>query len=139
MGLGTYDVDPFDEFDTYTTEYTLKVYKLPRPSSRSSKYEDFTKGDLDPTEMTTVKILSRDFPAEMRCSHIRKALTCDEGCYVLEKGGGRLDRTCSRKGCQGHAYCGNVAMNNDSVACFGKKGQRMVCIDEANTWVLKDK
>jgi hypothetical protein len=137
--MGTYDVDVFEEFDDTTTEYTLKVYKLPRPFSRSSKYDEFEKVDLDPTKMTTVKILSRDFQAEMRCQHVQKASMCGKGCYVLEKGGGRLDRICSREGCEGHAYCGRVAMDNDLVACFGKKGQRMVCIDEGNRWVLKGK
>jgi hypothetical protein len=142
MGLGTYDVDVNNDFDTTITEYTLTVYILPhpRPFSRSPKYDDFVKEDLAVMKTKTVKILSRDFQAEMRCEHVRKAPMCDKGCYVLEKGGDHLRRLCGRRpDCDGHAYCGRVAKDNDGFACFGKKGKRMVCIDEGNKkWITDE-
>jgi hypothetical protein len=141
MRMGTYDVDVDREFEDNTTEYTLLIYSLPhRIFSRSSKYAELEKGDLDPKKMKTVKLLSRDFPSEMRCQHVRNAPMCDKGCYVREKGGGSLHRICGRgKDCDGHAYSGQVAMNNKSVACFGKKGKRMVCIDPENKWITDGK
>ena len=92
-------------------------------------YDCFELCHLDDMTRKTVKIISAGFPAHMRCEHVREGHMCDQGCYVLEKGGDIGRWSCKRKDCEGHVYCGRVLKNREGVACFGEKGARMVCIE----------
>jgi hypothetical protein len=71
----------------------------------------------------------------MRCEHIHGkdgagegVKGCNEGCYVLEKGGEEGYWRCASENCQGHIYCGEVLMDEAGRCCFGKKGEIMVCL-----------
>lgn len=76
-----------------------------------------------------VQVKSYKFPPELRCRHVQDLKVCDEGCYVLEKGGDIRRWSCEREDCKGHVYCGNVKKTVDGWACFGKSKQRLVCFD----------
>jgi hypothetical protein len=148
--------DPLGECEPENTIYTLTVRCPPRPSPKwlpsfiarkpvtySRTYStytiipDDTNPDLDcyeekhlndmPTKV--VKIKRALFPLEMRCWHLRYVTTCEEGCYVLERGGDIERWRCKRSDCNGHVYCGRVKADGDGKACFGKKGEMMVCLE----------
>ena len=83
----------------------------------------------------TVVLKSAWFPWQMRCEHVRgsdgageNVKGCKEGCYVMEKGGEMSKWKCAREDCEGHVYCGNVLTDEKGTSCFGKKGERMVCL-----------
>jgi hypothetical protein len=123
-----------------------------RPKSPTLDYTCFERRDLRDMRTKTVKIKSHDFPVELRCKHLVDQTVCRVGCYVLEKGGKEVRRfRCGRSDCDGHVYCGNIkelrrfrcykedcighlycedSKEDDHVSCFGKKGERMVCIEE---------
>jgi hypothetical protein len=72
----------------------------------------------------------------MRCEHVHagKEKTCKNGCYAFEKGGGAEGWFCRRedkKGCEGHIFAGRVKINDKGVACFGKKGKRIVLLERS--------
>lgn len=71
----------------------------------------------------------------MRCEHTqgkngagKDVKGCDKGCYLLEKGGEVATWKCTRSDCEGHVYSGHVKSDDDGRSCFGKKGERMVCL-----------
>lgn len=151
--------DMLDDYEPHTTKYTLTVLCPPRPSphwlpkifTRSSlpksnvgtaytirpsdynpanpNYDNFTFRHLDDMMPKTVHIISAWFPADMRCRHVQKGCKCEVGCYVLEKGGEISRWHCKRGDCEGHVYCDRVMEDRNGVACFGKKGARMVCVE----------
>ncbi|PVH92558.1 hypothetical protein DM02DRAFT_619879 [Periconia macrospinosa] len=151
--------DPLGEYETKDTIYTLTVYTPPRPPSSyipsiftrkplnistvhiirppedKPNYDCFEAKDLPDMKTTTVKIKSCEFDLDMRCDHVlgtgNNSKVCEQGCYVLEKGGKVSRWLCKRRDCEGHVYTGDVKKNEDEVACFGKKGQRMVCVKRA--------
>ncbi|KAH7401199.1 hypothetical protein BKA66DRAFT_405516 [Pyrenochaeta sp. MPI-SDFR-AT-0127] len=151
--------DPVGETEPHTTLYTLAVYTPPRPPSRwlpniftripvtypntgptfilppsddpnKPKYDGLILQDLRDMSSKFSTIQSAWFPVDMRCEHVRcERKFCEEGCYLLEKGGNEATRhRCSRSDCEGHAYSGRVKMDDEGKECFGKKGQRMVCL-----------
>jgi hypothetical protein len=84
---------------------------------------------------SSIKLISAMFPPEMRCKHVyekngagKKRRGCWHGCYLLEKGGKRNTSTCTRADCEGHAYSGAVAADDNGIKCFGDKGKRMVLL-----------
>ena len=144
--------DPAGEYESQDTLYTLIVYVPPRPPSkylpsfltreplhvskfhviqndRTGIYHSFERRDLRGMDTKFVKIKSYRFPPELRCKHVQTKTTCEEGCYVLEKGGVVKRRTCGREDCEGHVYSGNVKVGEGGVKCFGKKGARLVCFE----------
>jgi hypothetical protein len=155
--MGPY-FDMLGETEPHATKYTLTVLCPPRPpprwlpaiftrsgSSTPNVGTTYTirPSDYDPANPNhdcfelrhlrdmpskTVKLISAWFPAEMRCDHVYDGHSCGEGCYVLEKGGEISRWRCKREDCEGHVYCGRVLKDSNGVACFGKKGARMVCI-----------
>jgi hypothetical protein len=74
-----------------------------------------------------VKLKAWQFPVAMRCAHVQHGRKCEEGCYVLEKGGDVRRWSCRREDCEGHVYGRDVLMDERGKACFGKKGERLVC------------
>jgi hypothetical protein len=64
----------------------------------------------------------------MRCAHMQPDRKCEEGCYVLEKGGDVRRWSCQRDNCEGHVYRKCVLMDEKGRSCFGEKGERMVCM-----------
>lgn len=151
--LGQY-WDPLGEYENHDTIYTLLVYTPPRPpplyvpkfllrdatpASRihvirepdnPPNYDCFERRHLDGMSAKIVKIKSHYFPAEMRCKHIYgiNEKKCEQGCYFLEKGGDLRRWTCKSALCEGHVYSDKVK-GEEGVACFGKKGKRMVCVE----------
>ncbi|KAJ4991785.1 hypothetical protein SVAN01_02635 [Stagonosporopsis vannaccii] len=153
--LGPY-YDMLGEFEPHTTKYTLTVLLPPRPPRKwlpafltrpspskpnigtaftirpsdynpaHPNYSFFEWRHLEDMESKTVTIMSGWFPADLRCDHVQGGHKCEEGCYVLEKGGENCSWYCSRKDCEGHVYCGRVAKDAGGTACFGKKGARML-------------
>lgn len=155
MALGAY-FDPIGEFEPDNTIYTLIVRCPPRPPPKwlpsfvtrtpfmypnnGSVYTilpDETNTNLDcfeekhltdlPTKV--MKIATTSFPLELRCNHLRHSTTCTEGCYFREKGGSIWRKKCSRSDCEGHVYCGRIKEDEEGRACFGKKGERLVCVE----------
>lgn len=150
--------DPLGETEPHTTKYTLTVLCPPRPPPHwlpaiftrppaerpnagttyrirpsdfdpvKPNYDCFELRHLGDMTSKTVKITSAWFPTDMRCEHIHTEYKCEEGCYVLEKGGDLKRWVCKRQDCEGHVYCGRVIKDGKGVACFGKKGERMVCV-----------
>jgi hypothetical protein len=85
-----------------------------------------------PTKTVTIK--SAWFPADMRCAHVQGLgnggkKVCEEWCYFLEKGGENGSWFCRKGDCEGHVYCGRVKEDEEGVSCFGKKGERIVCLE----------
>ncbi|KAJ8115741.1 hypothetical protein OPT61_g2673 [Boeremia exigua] len=149
--------DMVGEFEAHTTKYTLTVQCPPRPlpdwlpaiftrpgPSKPNVGTAFTirPSDYNPSnpnynllefrhlkdmDSKTIKIISDNFPADLRCDHVSDKHHCERGCYVLEKGGNVSRWTCAREDCEGHVYCGLVKKTSSGTACFGKKGARMVC------------
>jgi hypothetical protein len=112
------------------------TFKLPASSPSSDCFEH---KDLADMLTKTVTIKSSSFPADMRCAHLQGLgnggkKVCDEGCYFVERGGGKHGEEarwhCKREDCEGHVYCGKVKEDEDGVCCFGKKGERMVCLEK---------
>ncbi|KAF2247017.1 hypothetical protein BU26DRAFT_339515 [Trematosphaeria pertusa] len=146
--------DPLGEWEDRNTVYTLVVHIPSRPPRRyvpqvhatpapqdKSKYDCLKHSDLKDMKKETIKIKSHDFPWQLRCQHVRWKTECKEGCYVREKGGDIARSTCKRADCEGHVYMGSVKgkvsddgeacsekVSDDRVACFGKKGERLVCL-----------
>ncbi|KAF2123301.1 hypothetical protein P153DRAFT_255933, partial [Dothidotthia symphoricarpi CBS 119687] len=89
---------------------------------RNPNYDCFELYHLNGMKRKTVKIKCGWFPLEMRCVHVQNGTKrCDEGCYVLEKGGDLARWMCKQTDCEGHVYCDNVVEDGDKVVCFGKK------------------
>ena len=150
--------DPLGEYEYHNTVYTVSVCAPARPPPRflpsfltrkpvvvnpstahvirpprehPPPYDCFDTQDLDCMKISKVKIKAHDFPPEMRCRHVSQGRerTCDQGCYVLEKGGPIRRWRCKRSDCKGHVYVGPVKKDSDGVACFGKRRRRMVCVE----------
>jgi hypothetical protein len=152
--LGQYH-DLLGEYEWHDTIYTLLVFTPPRPPPRflpkflfrenvpasrihvirsaqeEPNYDCFEHQDLEDMKSKWVKIKSYNFPPEMRCKHIygTNEKKCDHGCYVLEKGGDVKRWTCKNPTCEGHVYVGRRMEQDDGTVCFGKKGERLVCVD----------
>jgi hypothetical protein len=69
----------------------------------------------------------------MRCDHVRYDNACNEGCYVLEKGGSIYRTEYKRADYEGHVYVGRIKKDKAGMSCFGKKGQRLVCLESAGS------
>jgi hypothetical protein len=109
------------------------TYKLPA-SMPSPNYDCFELKDLADLPTKAITIKSAWFPAHKRCTHVQGLgnggqKVCNQGCYFLEKGGEHSRWHCRREDCEGHVYCGRVKQNEEGVSCFGKKGERMVCLE----------
>jgi len=155
MALGQF-FDPLGETENQDTIYTLTVYKPPRPPpkylpanftrvpvtyhntgtytikpdnycTRTPIYDDFEDLDLKNMPTKIMKLKAWQFPVGMRCAHVQPEKKCERGCYVLEKGGDVRRWSCGRENCEGHVYGGSVKMDDEGTACFGKKGERLVC------------
>lgn len=100
-----------------------------QPDETNPNLDCFQEKHLESMPTKTVKIKSAWFPADMRCAHVQNARVCEEGCYVLEKGGDIARWKCKREGCEGHVYESRVKRDEDGKVCFGKKGERMVCVE----------
>lgn len=84
----------------------------------------------------TIVLKSWQFPYQMRCEHTQGkngggegVKGCNNGCYVLEKGEGVAMWKCNRGDCEGHVYGGDVKSDEHGRICFGKKGERIVCLE----------
>jgi hypothetical protein len=148
--------DPLGETEPNDTRYTLTVRVPPRPpprwlpsiftnkpstntssvtahklpaSNENPNLDFFELKDIDDLKTTVVVIKSAWFPAETRCAHVQQEHWCKEGCYFLEKGGHVTRWWCKRKDCEGHVYCGRIMTDGEGRSCFGKKGERMVCLE----------
>jgi hypothetical protein len=157
MALGPY-FDPLGETESGTTVYTLTVFIPPRPppkwlpsiftrqpswhpnsgstyklpaSTPNPNYNCFELKDLVNMPIKTKKVRSNWFSADMRCAHVGNGgkKVCDEGCYFLEKGGKKSRWHCKRADCEGHVYGGRVKEDKEGVSCFGKRGERIVCLE----------
>jgi hypothetical protein len=105
-----------------------RIYTL-QPDDTNPNLDCFEEKHLDDMSIKTIKIKSARFPAELRCRHVQNAAkVCEKGCYVLEKGGKIRRWRCKREDCEGHVYEGRTKVDVDGKVCFGKKGERMVCI-----------
>lgn len=147
--------DPAGEYEFHNTVYTLTVFVPPRPPPRylpafltrpgldvspyhiirsartMPDYTHFERRDLSDMRTKTIKVKAYRFPLELRCKHVAEKKVCEVGCYVLEKGGEEVSRfMCGKDNCEGHVYCGNVKEDEEGAKCFGKKSERLVCIEE---------
>jgi hypothetical protein len=100
-----------------------------KPDDTNPNYDCYEQKHLDDMPTKISKIKRAAFPLEMRCKHLRYNTMCSMGCYVLEKGGSIWRKKCKRSDCEGHVYCGRVKEDTDGKSCFGKKGERMVCVE----------
>lgn len=103
---------------------------LIRPDNTNPNLDCFERKHLDDIKLKNFKIKMMLFPIDMRCQHLRYSTTCAEGCYFMEDGGKHSRSKCSRFNCQGHVYQGTVLQDDEGRKCFGKKGQRMVCMKD---------
>lgn len=97
-------------------------------------YSYFTWHHLDDMKLRWKRIKAEYFPPELRCKHISegKEKNCEAGCYFLEKGGQDTRHWhCRRTDCDGHALWELGTKTRDGVACFGEKGERLVCMDHS--------
>jgi hypothetical protein len=149
--------DPLGETEPSTTKYILTVKVPPRPPPRwlpsiftnkpstntsnlaahklpasdsNPNFDRFELGDVDVLNTKVIVVKSACFPPEMRCPHVQKEYECKEGCYFLEKGGDVKRFRCERADCEGHVYCGRVMKDDAGRSCFGKTGERMVCLQK---------
>ncbi|USP80278.1 hypothetical protein yc1106_07552 [Curvularia clavata] len=151
MELGPY-YDPLGEFEMHTTPYKLTVLVPPRLPLKQSLLNFIrtpsAKRTQDPSGYSplkelsglpqkTVVLKSAYFPWQMRCKHVKGndgfkqgVKGCKEGCYILEKGGDGANWKCAHEDCEGHVYCGDVLQDEEGRCCFGKKGERMVCLTQ---------
>jgi hypothetical protein len=108
---------------------TRSTYRIPGDLPNYEKHA-FEFSDIKNLNMPlkTVKLRSSSFPLDMRCTHVAKKNYCMNGCYFLEKGGTNV-RTCKRADCMGHVYMGSVLRDKHKQSCFGKRGERLVCIE----------
>ncbi|EUC30416.1 hypothetical protein COCVIDRAFT_107796 [Bipolaris victoriae FI3] len=120
---------------TSTRQNAHDIPELPRPNSHAD-FSRVSLEDLPGLPTKTVVVKSDAFPWDMRCRHSRGAhgaavgvRGCKGGCYVLEKGGEVSSWKCASSECEGHVYCGKVMKDKDGVCCFGKKGERLVCLE----------
>jgi hypothetical protein len=147
--------DPLGEMEPQNTRYNLTIKVPPRPpprwlpsiftnkpsthpndtashklpaSNTNPNLDLFELKDIDVLATKVLVIKSAWFPVEMRCAHVQKKHSCEEGCYFLEKGGDVTRWWCERKDCEGHVYCGKVMTDKEGRSCFGKQGERMVCL-----------
>ncbi|KAF2740738.1 hypothetical protein EJ04DRAFT_548267 [Polyplosphaeria fusca] len=152
--LGLY-FDLLDEYEPGDTLYTINVLCPPKPASRLSKLFAIPKSPTSPVspspallspcstiaktplywpdvkgmKLKEIKLKAYNFPHELRCEHLDGEKTCkNAGCYVLERSG--TGWKCANSRCEGHIYSGFVRRKEDGVACFGRKGERIVCIEE---------
>jgi hypothetical protein len=146
--------DPLGQTEPETTVYTITVHCPHRPPPKwlpscltrqpvtlpsrghvhikepEPEFDCFEREHLFDMSTKVVKIKRALFPAEMRCDHLTHETACNLGCYVLEKGGSVCRVKCKRSDCEGHVYCGLVKEDEEAKSCFGKKGERMVCIKD---------
>jgi hypothetical protein len=105
-----------------------EYYTIPKDNNNPN-LDCFELGDVqDITERKVKRIKRALFPLHMRCDHVRYNNACEEGCYILEKGGSFCRTKCKRSDCEGHVYNGRVKEDIEGRSCFGKKRQRLVCL-----------
>jgi hypothetical protein len=157
MTLGSY-FDPEGVTESHTTVYTLTVFTPSRPqpkwlhqlftrqpswhpkSGSTSKLpasapnpkHDCSKLKDMPTKI--IRIKSCWFPADLRCEHVQglgngNSKKCEAGCYFFEEGGKQIERRCKSENCNGHVYSGRVKKDKNGKSCFGKKRNRIVCLE----------
>jgi hypothetical protein len=107
---------------------TGSVYTI-KPDDTNPNLDCFESKHLSDMSTKTTKIKRSLFPLDLRCSHLRFETTCTKGCYVLEKGGSIQRKKCKREDCEGHVYVSPVKEDEEGKSCFGKKGERMVCVE----------
>lgn len=84
--------------------------------------------DIIDMRMKIVKLKAYQFPYDFRCRHVeQEGRECHKGCYILEKG--EWTSGCKANDCEGHRWGGKMKRDERGRWCFGKKGERMVCID----------
>ncbi|KAF2715757.1 hypothetical protein K504DRAFT_497618 [Pleomassaria siparia CBS 279.74] len=89
----------------------------------------YKRQHLKDMKLRQVKIPSFRFPPDFRCEHVQgRSKSCEQGCYLLEKGGVKEGWNCEGKNCEGHVYVGQVKMDDGNGACFGEKGRRLVAV-----------
>ncbi|KAF2120286.1 hypothetical protein BDV96DRAFT_642125 [Lophiotrema nucula] len=137
--LGLYH-DILGEYEDHDTVYTLLVryaQKPPHlnrlfalPGSPMSQERSATLYDIPAMKVKKMKFKAYQFPYELRCKHVQDdEKECKSGiCYVLDYGTGMA---CRAKECEGHGYAGLVKRSEEGVECFGKKGERIVCIESS--------
>ena len=108
---------------------TGSVYTI-KPDQTNPNLDCFERKHLEDMPTKTVKIKRALFPLELRCEHVGYKTSCSRGCYVLENGGGNWRKKCAREDCAGHVYVGRVKEDEQGISCFGKKGRRLVCLEE---------
>ncbi|KAF2266477.1 hypothetical protein CC78DRAFT_578178 [Lojkania enalia] len=149
--------DLYDEYEDHTATYTITVLCPPRPSCLSrlfalptSPLTAFHNASSSPTSSSAttshpasasttdlagyrpkiLKLKAGQFFYELRCSHLRDSRTCASGrCYVMERGGEGVRWWCKEGECEGHKHMEFVKRGEDGGACFGRKGERVVCIE----------
>jgi hypothetical protein len=128
--------DPLGETEPHTTPYKLHVLYPPRtfnPIPHLFPSASAATTTAAPARRKTITLKSMYFPSFMRCSHVQGAAReCRAGCYVREKGGRSASQRywrCVSVDCEGHEHveAGKVR-SEGGVACFGKKGVRLVCL-----------
>lgn len=108
-------------------------------SDNNPNLDNFVLDDIKNLPTKVVVIQSALFPWSRRCQHVEEEYQCKEGCYFLEKGGDVKRFTCDEEDCEGHVYTGPVLKDVEGKSCFdnetgkgkicfGKKGERMVCV-----------
>jgi hypothetical protein len=145
--------DPLGETEPENTVFKLSVRVLPRPPSKwlpkivtrtpvtYPKYYTIPRDNTNPnrdyfelkdvediTKRKIIRIERALFPLDMRCDRVRQDKVCKKGCYILEKRGSICRTKCKRSDCKGHVYNGRVKEDEAGRSCFGKKGQRLVCL-----------
>jgi hypothetical protein len=125
--------DPTGETEPNNRLYTVLALKPPQPLTRwlpslfkHTPNTGYMLSDIDCLDTKSIKLKSSSFPPHMRCTHLDQNATCTAGCYFLEKGGAGW--RCQREDCKGHLYSATVLKDKTGTACFGKKGNRIVCI-----------
>lgn len=115
-----------EDLKNYVSEQDHKISPDEKPKNA------FGLEDLKNMKRMKIKIQSYRFPPELRCEHVQgKSKNCDEGCYVLEKGGDNQSSWwCKRDDCEGHVFNAlEVKKDDKGWKCFGREGDRMVALE----------
>lgn len=117
------------DYSYYESErdYRTGGSKFAPPSKPSS--HALGADDLAFMKAKVVKIKATHFPPDFRCAHVQtKERKCERGCYLLERGGEDPNWKCDRVDCEGHRYSGRRKEDGEGQWCFGKKGERLICV-----------
>jgi hypothetical protein len=127
----------------YTTYDPAIDYKIGgnseyEPGLRRKPSAALTTEDLPDMKTKVVTLKAYEFPLDFRCLHVQTGSDrkCDNGCYLLERGGGEQP-SCKAKKCEGHRWSGSRKMDDKGAWCFGRKGERLVLLDDCGEWHLR--